>query len=186
MTLNKAVFLDRDGTIMFDSGYVSDPEKVDIFDETVEALKALKEAGYLLVVVTNQSGIARGYFNMDELEKVNSRMCELFKEHGVLFDKIYVCPHRDEDRCTCRKPLPGLIFKAARELDIDVSVSFMIGNSRSDVHAGISAGCKLNFLIGAEKGSLSKDNTLSVGSVGDAAEIILTVDGTFDKMESQQ
>ncbi|HCE43377.1 MAG TPA: HAD family hydrolase [Lentisphaeria bacterium] len=174
--MKKAVFLDRDGTIMFDSGYVSDPEKVDIFEETVEALKALRVAGYLLVIITNQSGIARGYFTTDDLEKVNSRMSSLFKEHGVVFDGIYICPHRDEDRCTCRKPLPGLIFRAARELDIDVSASFMIGNSKSDVHSGIAAGCRLNFLLGGERGSLSRENTLSVDSLSAAAEIILTLE----------
>ncbi|MFZ2655041.1 MAG: HAD family hydrolase [Victivallales bacterium] len=184
--MNKAVFLDRDGTIMFDSGYISDPDKVDIFEETVEALKALKEAGYLLVIVTNQSGIARGYFTNDDFEKVNSRMGALFKEHGVMFDGIYMCPHRDEDRCTCRKPLPGLIFKAARELDIDVPMSFMIGNSKSDVHSGIAAGCRLNFLLGGEKGSLARDNTLLVDSISAAAEIILAIDGTLDKMEGGQ
>ncbi len=183
--MNKAVFLDRDGTIMYDSGYVSDPEKVDIFEETVEALKALRDAGYLLVIVTNQSGLARGYFTQEDLDKVNSRMSGLFKGHGLEFDRIYVCPHMDEDRCTCRKPLPGLLFKASKELDIDITASFMIGNSRSDAHAGASAGCRLNFLIGGEKGSLSKDNTLSVDSLADAAEIILTIDGTLDRMEKE-
>ncbi len=186
MNLNKAVFLDRDGTIMFDSGYLSDPAKVDIFDETVEALKALKDAGYLLVIVTNQSGIARGYFKMEDMEKVNARMEELFKAHGVVFDGIYVCPHRDEDRCKCRKPLPGLIFMASRDKDIDISNSFMVGNSRSDVNAGTSAGCRLNFLLGGEKGSLSRDNMLSVDSVSEAAEIILTLDGTLDKIMEKE
>lgn len=166
---------------MYDSGYVSDPDKVDIFEETVEALTALKDAGYLLIIVTNQSGIARGYFTNEDLEKVNSRMVGLFKENGVVFDGIYVCPHKDEDRCTCRKPLPGLIFKAAKEHDIDVTMSFLVGNSKSDIYAGFAAGCRLNFLLGGEKGSLSRENTVSVDNMADAAEIILTLDGKHPK-----
>ncbi|MFA6566797.1 MAG: HAD family hydrolase [Victivallales bacterium] len=171
--MNKAVFLDRDGTIMFDPGYISDPGKVEIFGEAVEALKALREAGYLLLIITNQSGIGRGYFSPGDLEKVNMRMTALFEERGVLFDGIYVCPHVDEDKCACRKPQPGLIFRAACEHDIDISVSYLIGNSRSDVMAGVAAGCRLNFLLGAEKGSLSRDGILSVEGMEDAAEIIL-------------
>ncbi len=174
--MNKAVFLDRDGTIMFDPGYISDPGKVEIFGEDVPALKALKEAGYLLIIITNQSGIGRGYFSADDLQKVNLRMCVLFEEKGVWFDGIYVCPHIDENKCTCRKPQPGLIFRAAREHDIDIPFSYVIGNSRSDVMAGVAAGCRLNFLLGAEKGSLSKNGILSVGSIEDAAEIILGLD----------
>lgn len=174
--MNKAVFLDRDGTIMSDPGYISDPRKVEIFEEAVEALKALKEAGYLLVIITNQSGIGRGYFSHEDLEKVNMRMNSLFEDTGVRFDGIYVCPHVDENKCTCRKPQPGLIFKAAREHHINISVSYMVGNSRSDVMAGVAAGCRLNFLIGAEKGSLSRNGILSVESIEDAAEIILSLD----------
>ena len=174
--MNKAVFLDRDGTIMFDHGYISDPRKVEIFGEAVEALKALKEAGYLLVVITNQSGIGRGYFSPEDLEKVNMRMSSLFEERGVLFDGIYICPHVDENKCTCRKPQPGLIFRAAREHEIDISLSYMVGNSKSDVMAGVAAGCRINFLLGTEKGSLSRDGILSVGSIDDAAEIILSLD----------
>jgi D-glycero-D-manno-heptose 1,7-bisphosphate phosphatase len=174
--LKKAVFLDRDGTIMFDPGYISDPGKVEIFGEAAEALKALKKAGYLLVIITNQSGIGRGYFSTDDFEKVNMRMSALFEEMGVRFDAIYACPHVDENKCTCRKPQPGLIFRAAREHDIDISVSYMIGNSRSDVMAGVAAGCRLNFLLGSEKGSLAKNGILSVGSMDDAAEIILSLE----------
>jgi D-glycero-D-manno-heptose 1,7-bisphosphate phosphatase len=172
----KAVFLDRDGTIMSDPGYISDPGKVEIFRGAVEALKALKKAGYLLVIITNQSGIGRGYFSPDDLEKVNARMSALFEERGVCFDGIYFCPHVDENKCTCRKPQPGLIFRAAHEHDIDISVSFMVGNSRSDVMAGVAAGCRLNFLLGTEKGSLAGDGILSVGSIDEVAEIILSLD----------
>jgi D,D-heptose 1,7-bisphosphate phosphatase len=161
---------------MSDPGYISDPRKVDIFIEAVDALKALKKAGYLLVIITNQSGIGRGFFSPEELEKVNKRMSFLFEEHGVCFDGVYFCPHIDENKCACRKPQPGLIFKAAREHDIDISVSYMVGNSISDVMAGVAAGCRLNFLLGAEKGSLSKNSILSVASMEDAAEIILGLD----------
>ena len=174
--MNKAVFLDRDGTIMFDPGYISDPCKVEIFGEVVDALKALKAAGYLLVIITNQSGIGRGYFSVADLEKVNMRMSELFDGRGVRFDGIYICPHIDENKCTCRKPQPGLIFRAAREQDIDITVSYMVGNSKSDVMAGVAAGCRLNFLIGAEKGSLSRNGILSVENMEDVAEIILSLD----------
>ena len=161
---------------MSDPGYISDPGKVEIFAEAADALKALKEAGYLLIIITNQSGIGRGYFSADDLEKVNLRMRSLFEERGVCFNGIYVCPHVDENKCTCRKPQPGLIFRAAREHDIGIPFSYVVGNSRSDVMAGVAAGCRLNFLLGAEKGSLSRDGILSVGTIGDAAEIILSLD----------
>jgi D,D-heptose 1,7-bisphosphate phosphatase len=164
---------------MSDPGYISDPDKVEIFVEAVEALKALKEAGYLLILITNQSGIGRGYFTSEDLEKVNRRMSSLFEEHGVLFDGIYMCPHVDENKCTCRKPQPGLIFRAAREHDVDITVSYMVGNSGSDVMAGFAAGCRLNFLIGAEKGSLSRNGVLSVENIEAAAEIILSLDETL-------
>lgn len=174
--MNKAVFLDRDGTIMADPGYISDPRKVEIFDHAVDSLKELKEAGYLLIIITNQSGIGRGYFTHEDLEKVNMRMSSLFNDKGVTFDGIYACPHVDENKCTCRKPQPGLIFRAAREHDIDITVSYMVGNSRSDVMAGVAAGCRLNFLLGGDKGSLARDGILSVDSMEDAAEIILGLD----------
>ncbi len=161
---------------MSDPGYISDPGKVEIFVEAAEILKALKKAGYLLILITNQSGIGRGYFTQEDLEKVNRRMSSLFEEKGVLFDGIYICPHVDENKCTCRKPQPGLIFRAAREHDIDITASYMVGNSRSDVMAGVAAGCRLNFLIGTEKGSLSRNGVLSVENVEAAAEIILSLD----------
>lgn len=168
---------------MADPGYISDPAKVEIFEHAIEALRALKEAGYILIVITNQSGIGRGYFTNEDLEKVNMRMSSLFNEKGVTFEGIYACPHVDENKCTCRKPQPGLIFRAAREHDIDITISYMVGNSRSDVMAGVAAGCRLNFLLGGEKGSLAKNGILSVDSMEDAAEIILALEEKTTKSD---
>lgn len=145
----KAVFLDRDNTIMEDPGYVSDPGAVRLLPGVELALKSLSQAGYKLVVVTNQSGIARGLLTEEILEKIHSEMRRQLGQHMVHIDAIYYCPYHPEgtvekyakESPLC-KPQPGMLLKAAADLGLDVSRSWMVGDSGRDIEAGQRAGCR--------------------------------------------
>lgn len=176
--MKKAVFLDRDGTTIFDEGYTSVPAKVALILGVANSLQKLANAGFVLVIVTNQSGIGRGYFTEKDMHRVNNRMLQLLKKEDVFIDAIYFCPHKPEDLCECRKPKPGLLLKAAQDLNIDLSSSVMIGDKISDLEAGINAGCKYNILISNEKklptAIESNKSVLIVNSLGQAVDIILS------------
>lgn len=137
----KAVFLDRDGTIIRDVGYPKDPRQVQLLPGIVEALRSLIDFGYKLVVISNQSGIGRGIITFEEMNQVNAKLISILKRHEIYFNSIYYCPHAPEEQCNCRKPSPEMILKAANELDINLSLSFMVGDKLSDVETGKRAGC---------------------------------------------
>lgn len=139
----RAVFLDRDGTINKDVGYPNSYRMIDIFPYSFEAVKKINEAGFLAVVVTNQSGIGRGYIEEKNLQDLHQKMSLAFGQYGAYFDGIYYCPHYEDsdypqyrEKCTCRKPNPGMAQKAAQDLDIDLSQSYMIGDKEEDVLFG--------------------------------------------------
>ena len=141
--MKKAFFLDRDGVIIEQVEYLKDPDEVKLTQGAAEALRLIHRSGFLAVVVSNQSGIARKKFTLDELMAVQSRMYELLAESGEKIDGFYFCPHDPHvDVCPCRKPKPGMILQAARELDIDVASSFMIGDRPADIETGMNAGCR--------------------------------------------
>jgi len=151
--MNKAVFLDRDGTLIVDKLYLGDPNGVEVKEEMAEAARRLKEGGYLLVVISNQSGIGRGFFTREAVDAVNGRMIEEYRSRGIEIDEVLYCPHNPESvECECRKPKPKLFFDAARRLDIDIAASAMIGDRATDPEAGLAAGCGMNILL-AEKPS---------------------------------
>lgn len=160
----KSVFLDRDGTINEDPGYLSKIEQFIFLPQALEALKALQEAGFALVVITNQSGIARGYFTVEDLDKVHNHMEELLSQAGIKLGGIYYCPHHPEkglpeyvQQCSCRKPGIALLQKAAEELNLDLVQSYMVGDKLSDIGAGQQAGCKtVLVLTGEGKKTLAK------------------------------
>ncbi|OFZ79877.1 MAG: UDP-glucose 4-epimerase GalE [Bdellovibrionales bacterium RIFOXYD1_FULL_53_11] len=137
----RAVFLDRDGTINEDPGYIGDPEKLKLLPGVGEALASLKTAGFALVVVSNQSGIARGLIGPEDLARVNIRLDELLRPFGVKIDRYEICRHGPDEGCECRKPKPKLVLDAARAMNIDLGASFMIGDKESDIQAGRAAGC---------------------------------------------
>lgn len=137
-----AVFLDRDGTLVRDVPYNFDPRLVDVTPDVVPALRALKHAGFQLIVVSNQSGIGRGYVSAREVDAVNAALRAHFASDGLMLSGIYYCPHTPDDGCACRKPQPGLLLQAAEQLQIDVSRSWMIGDILDDVEAGLRAGCR--------------------------------------------
>jgi D-glycero-D-manno-heptose 1,7-bisphosphate phosphatase len=137
-----ALFLDRDGTLVDDPGYLSDPDALRLFPDVGPALRRFEEAGYALVLVTNQSGVGRGYFGWDAYDRVAERLRERLAAEGALLDAECVCGHAPEDGATCgwRKPAPGMILEAARLLDLDLSRSAMVGDSASDLAAADAAG----------------------------------------------
>jgi histidinol-phosphate phosphatase family protein len=137
----KAVFLDRDGTVIVDKGYLSDPKGVELVHGAAEALRALHAAGFLLIFVSNQSGIGRGLMTREQSDAVHRRTLELLHLERISIDGSYICPHAPWDHCQCRKPSPFLLHKAAREHDIDLDKSFVIGDKKADVDVGHAVGC---------------------------------------------
>ena len=148
--MNKAIFLDRDGVINEDIDNLYKIENIKIISGVSEALRILKENDFKLIVISNQPVIARGLATEEEVEKINEEInLQIKKEVGIGIDKFYFCPHHPNANlekyrilCNCRKPSPGLILQAAKEFDIDLSKSWMIGDRTSDVATGKNAGCK--------------------------------------------
>ncbi|MFI3314582.1 MAG: HAD family hydrolase [Rikenellaceae bacterium] len=149
-TKNKAIFLDRDGTLNFDSGYISKIEELTIIEGVTEALKLLYDSGYMLFVVTNQSGIARGYFSKEDCDKFNSALKERVASQGVEIKDFHVCPHSPEDNCLCRKPKTQMLEDAIKEHNIDREKSYMFGDKLTDIECGERADIK-SFLITEDK-----------------------------------
>lgn len=149
-----AVFLDRDGVINVDSGYVSDWDNFVFLPGVIEAMRTLCEAGYALVIVTNQSGIGRGFYTEEDFHVLTERMCKELSRCGVSIAGVYFCPHLPEatlphyrTTCNCRKPQPGLIHRALEELDIDLARSAMVGDKDSDMQAALAAGIPYRYQV---------------------------------------
>ncbi len=148
---NVAVFLDRDGTINYDPGYLGDPDKVKLLPGVGEGIAKLKkEIGAKIIVISNQSGITRGLISDSDVQAVNSKINELLKKYGTEIDAFYYCPYHPEfdspEKTKCRKPSPEMILKAANDFDIDLAKSYMMGDMITDVEAGINAGTKTVLL----------------------------------------
>jgi D-glycero-D-manno-heptose 1,7-bisphosphate phosphatase len=138
----KAVFLDRDGTVIVDppDERVDTIEKIQLFPDTIEALTLLASLDYGVILITNQAGIAEGRINAVDFERINGKVIEVLEDSGVKILKTYMCPHIASDNCDCRKPKPTMILEAARDFDVDLSQSWMIGDHESDIKAGLNAG----------------------------------------------
>ncbi len=150
--MNKAVFLDRDGTLNPDPGYISDPADFTLYDGAAESLAELQRAGYLLILITNQSGIARGLIKPEQLEAIHVKLQRLLGEAGAQLDAIYHCPHHPDfsyegvSHCLCRKPGSQMILDAIKDLKIDPAQSYMVGDRASDIKSGIGAGVQPIFI----------------------------------------
>jgi histidinol-phosphate phosphatase family protein len=149
----RAALLDRDGTLMRDHGYVGRADAVELLPGVGAGLRALRDAGYVLAVVTNQSGVHRGLFTMADVDAVNARMSGLLACEGVELASIHVCPHGPEDRCACRKPRPGLAERAAEDLGLDLRRAIVIGDKESDVELGLAIGARTILLAAGRSGS---------------------------------
>jgi D,D-heptose 1,7-bisphosphate phosphatase len=146
---NKAIFLDRDDTLIEDPGYISQPDQVKLLDGVDKSLTEFRAMGYKLVVVSNQSGVARGIVSEKALDEIHNRLKQLLAEKGAPLDRIYYCPYHPDGviekyskESDCRKPNAGMLLAAATEMDIDLNQSWMVGNSSRDIEAGLKAGCK--------------------------------------------
>jgi len=140
--MKQACFLDRDGVINVEKYYLHEPELLELIPRSGEALSLLQKAGFLLIAVTNQAGVAKGKFPAEDVEQVHARLAELLQEFGVKLDAVYCCMHHPDftGPCDCRKPAPGMLLEAARHFDIDLAHSYMVGDRMSDLLAGVHAG----------------------------------------------
>lgn len=136
---SKAVFFDRDDTLIIDSDYMHKIADFKLYDDTISALKEISKKGYKLFIITNQSGIGRGYFTIEQMHEFNNHMLSVFQEHDIKFEALAYCPHAPEDNCDCRKPSPKLINELVESHKIDSRLSYMIGDKLSDAKAGKNA-----------------------------------------------
>jgi len=145
----KAIFLDRDGVINKEVSYLSNPDDFEFIDGSVEALRILKQKHFLLIVITNQAGIARGFFTEETLKLIHNKMIRILKQNKVELNDIYYCPHHPEftGPCDCRKPNPGMILKAKLKYNIDLSNSYMVGDTLNDIETGKAARCKTVLVL---------------------------------------
>jgi D-glycero-D-manno-heptose 1,7-bisphosphate phosphatase len=175
MNAHKAIFLDRDNTIIKDDGYFHDPNAIVFMPGAIEGLRELHRAGFLLFIITNQSGIGRGYFPESETITVHERLIALLKEQQAPIEKIYYCPHAPEDDCPCRKPKPLLILEAAHEFNLDLAKSFFIGDHMKDMGAGRAAGTT-TVMVGppSKSGGESPLIDLSASDIREAAIKIIS------------
>ena len=184
--MNKIFFLDRDGVIIEDEDYLADPSKVRLCPGCAEAFRKIRKAGYRMIVLSNQSGIARGYFTFDDVKAVERRIEEILSEQNAPCpDAWYYCPHHPKGvveeyrkECDCRKPKPGLFLQAGKDFDADFDGSFMIGDKISDLQAAFAAGCSGGALVmtghGKEQQIVKLDREYKVaGSILEAVDQLL-------------
>lgn len=178
--MNFAVFLDRDGTLIAEKNYLSKVEDVSVFPGAVAALKRLQDAGFKLFIVSNQSGVGRGYFTLADVDRVNQHLSEIFRDGGVRFEKIYIAPEAPDQPSRGRKPSPQFLFDARDEFQLDLSRSYVVGDKLIDLQCGWNAGVKKSLLVrtgyGAELERTAAAKLASAAVVDDlpaAAEWIL-------------
>jgi D-glycero-D-manno-heptose 1,7-bisphosphate phosphatase len=172
---HRAVFLDRDGTLIAEKNYLHRPEDVEIFPGAGPALKRLADAGFKLIIVTNQSGIGRGYFTLADAERVNEHLAREFARDGVRFGKIYIAPEAPDQPSRGRKPSPQFLFDAREEFNLNLAASFMVGDKLIDLECGWNAGVKKSILVRTGYGAeLEKESAAELSHavvVGDLAEM---------------
>lgn len=188
--MDPAVFLDRDGTLIKDKNYLDTPDGVEWFDGAFETLRALRDAGYRLVMITNQSGVARGYFTEEDVRAIHERIESDLAERNLEFDGIYYCPYLEEGsveeysrESRLRKPSPGMILDAEKDLGIDLEGSWVVGDKLSDVKTGFRAGCS-TVLVRTGKGTEAESSLegadvtpdVIVDDISDVADGIIRAD----------
>ena len=181
--MNRAVFLDRDGTLIVEKNYLHKPEEVEILPGAGAALKRLADAGFKLIIVTNQSGIGRGYYTLADAERVNERVSELLARAGVRFEKFYIAPEAPDQPSRVRKPSPQFLFDARDEFALNLAESFMVGDKLIDLECGWNAGVKKSILVrtgyGAElekESAAELSRAVVVSDLEEMAEWILSLE----------
>jgi len=173
--MNKAIFLDRDGVINEDKGFIKKIKDFDIFQGVFQALKQFQEKGFKLIIITNQSGIGRGYYTEQDFHKLTDYILDLFKKQGIKIEKVYFCPHKPEDNCECRKPKTKLITQAIEKFNINLSESWMIGDKEKDILMGKAVGCKTVLVESSHSKDLEIPQTKKVKSLKEASDYILSL-----------
>lgn len=174
--MKPAIFLDRDGTINREIGYLSEPEKFELLPNALAGLKKMQDMDYRLVIVTNQAGIGLGYFTKEDFYRVNKKMLTQISKAGITLDKIYFCPHSKADNCPCRKPEISLILRAKEDLNLDLSHSFFIGDNQIDIETGDRAGMKTILIqsdINPDQSNLAITPDFIAKDLLEAADFIL-------------
>ncbi|KPV46133.1 D,D-heptose 1,7-bisphosphate phosphatase [Acidiplasma aeolicum] len=143
--MKRAVFLDRDGTINYDKGYTYKLEDLKIYDDIIPILKKYYDSGYIIIVISNQSGINRGYFTVNDMKKFNDGIKRIFMEHGIVISDFYFCPHKPEENCECRKPKTGMVEQAVKKYGIDLKNSIVIGD-RDDIDGELARNLGIKFI----------------------------------------
>jgi D-glycero-D-manno-heptose 1,7-bisphosphate phosphatase len=170
------VLLDRDGTLIVHRPYLGRVDQVELVPGVVEGLQNLSRLGFGLAVLTNQSGIARGYFTAEDVERIHAKIREELAAAAVVIDGFYCCPHVPEDHCTCRKPEPGLALQAAGELGFELAESFLIGDNACDIHLGARIGATTFLVRNAYGVAVPENENLDpdyvVGDLSEAARVI--------------
>jgi D-glycero-D-manno-heptose 1,7-bisphosphate phosphatase len=145
--MRATVFLDRDGTINEEVDYLDDPDRLRLIPGAAEAIRLLNNAGILVIVVSNQAGVGRGYFSTATVEAIHQQLAKQLVKHGACVDAIYYCPHHPNEGCECRKPRPGMLLQAARKHGIDTRRAFIVGDKVSDLDAGRRVGCQTVLVL---------------------------------------
>ena len=189
--MQRAVFLDRDGTMIVEKNYLSRPEDVHIFPATPIGLKRLADAGFKLFIVSNQSGVGRGYFTLADVAKVNEHLCDELARSGVRFEKIYIAPEKPDEPSRGRKPSPQFLFDARDEFGLDLSKSFMIGDKLIDLECGWNAGVQTSILVRTGYGAIVEHEDAAqltravvVDDLNKAADVILRSDSIKLRLKS--
>jgi histidinol-phosphate phosphatase family protein len=151
------VFLDRDGTVIYDKNYLSSPSQVKLYSFSAQSINKLHKAGFKVIIITNQSGVAREKFTLKDLDLIHKKFLTLLKQQGAQIDALYFCPHIDEDKCKCRKPKTGMVLEAAKKFNISLKDSFVIGDSIRDYLTGHNMGGK-GILIKTGHGTKQEKN----------------------------
>jgi len=189
MNKRRAVFIDRDGTLNEDVGYPGRPDQIRIFEASYEAVRRLNRAGFAVVVVTNQSGVGRGYFSEEDVAQVHRAMAEAMAARGARLDAFYYCPHYAGSNdpayaldCDCRKPRPGMGRKAAADLGLDLAASYMIGDKVEDVEFGAAVGAApILVLTGYGEPSRRRLTELGLTPARVAADVLAAVDWILER-----
>ena len=181
----KVVFLDRDGVINenLDNDYVKIWDEFKFIPKAKKAIKALTDAGWIIIIISNQAGIGKGIMSAQAVEEVNTRMIYEIERNGGRVKALYYCPHKPDDGCECRKPKPGMVIRAAREFGIKPSESYLVGDNITDIQAGMQVGCKTILVkTGLGKGYLRGRSQLSVypdyivSDLSEAVQLLLTLE----------
>ncbi len=170
--MNKALFLDRDGVINKEKNYLYKIDDFEFIDGVFETCRYFQEKGYLIIIITNQAGIARGKYKEEDYSILTKWMIEEFEKENILISKVYHCPHHPDfsGECKCRKPNPGMLLDAQKDFDINLKESILVGDKNSDIEAGIKGGVGMNYLV--ETGHEIKENRFGIEILNNLKDIL--------------